>query len=215
MKNCLPVVILAQPAGLQRHAAWFTPAAGMSNESFPQSSESFRKISEDFSGDFALVAARPKDARNQDPAWSFRAQWRVGSFEWPAESMTDGPSIFKDFQRKPFVQLHPGSAEKRSHRFGCPSLPPDHLAQVFRMHSQFQHGDLRPVDRLHPHFLGMVHECPGDGFNQFLHRVPGDGAPGEAGDAQISGRRRTKRSSAVVGNYARYRWAVLLDPFNS
>ena len=33
---------------------------------------------EEFSGDFAFVAARPKNARNQNPAWSFRAQRRVG-----------------------------------------------------------------------------------------------------------------------------------------
>src|SRR5258708_35466478 len=45
MKNYLPAVILAQPAGLQRHAARFTRAARMSNETFAQSSESFRKIS--------------------------------------------------------------------------------------------------------------------------------------------------------------------------
>src|SRR2546423_8587951 len=127
MKNRLSAMILAQPAGFQRYAARLILAVGKSDKNLPQSCQTLRKISEDFSGDFALVAARPKDARNQDPAWSFRAQWRVGSFSSPRKQMTAKPSIFKDFQRKPFVQLHPGSAEKRSHRFGCPSLPPDHL----------------------------------------------------------------------------------------
>jgi hypothetical protein len=78
VKNRLPAMILAQPAGFQRHAPRRNLALGMSGENFPQSREAFRKISEDFSGDFALVAARPQDARNQDPAWSFSAQGEVG-----------------------------------------------------------------------------------------------------------------------------------------
>jgi hypothetical protein len=40
----------------------------MSDKNLPQLCQAFRKISEDFSGDLALVATRPKDARNQDPA---------------------------------------------------------------------------------------------------------------------------------------------------
>src|SRR5205809_617109 len=56
------------------------------------------------------------------------------------------------------------------------------------MHPQLQHRDLRPVDRLHLYILGMIHESPGNGFDQFLHKIPGDGAPGEAEDAQNSGR---------------------------
>jgi len=77
MKNGLPAMILAQPAGFQRYAARLIPAIGMSGKNFPQSCEALGKISEDFSSDFALIAARSKDARNQDPAWSFRAQWEV------------------------------------------------------------------------------------------------------------------------------------------
>ena len=75
MKNCLPAMILAQPAGFQRHAARLILAVGRSGKNFPQSWEALRKISEDFSSDFALIAARPKDAGHQDPAWSFAAQW--------------------------------------------------------------------------------------------------------------------------------------------
>src|SRR6266581_2111128 len=78
MKNRLPAMILTQPAGFQRQATRLIVAFGATDKHFPQSCKAFRKISEDFSGDFALVAARPKDASNQDPAWSFRAQWDVG-----------------------------------------------------------------------------------------------------------------------------------------
>ena len=74
MKNCLPAMILAQPAGFQRYAARLILAVGRSGKNFPQSCEALRKISEDFSSDFALIAARPKDAGNQDPAWSFATQ---------------------------------------------------------------------------------------------------------------------------------------------
>ena len=53
-------MILAQPAGFQRYAARLMLAIiRMSDKDFPQSCQAFRKISEDFSGDFALVAARP------------------------------------------------------------------------------------------------------------------------------------------------------------
>jgi hypothetical protein len=48
---------------------------------------------------------------------------------------------------------------------------------------------LRSFDGLHLHVLRMVHEGPRDGFDQFLHRVPGNAAPGEAGRRAISGRR--------------------------
>jgi hypothetical protein len=103
--------------------------------------------------------------------------------------MTGEQSILKDFQGKPFVQLHPGCAQQRSNRFGRPPLPPNYLAQIFGMHPQLQDSNLRPVDRLHLHVLGMINEGSGNGFDQFLHRVPGIGAPGETGDTQISGRR--------------------------
>ncbi len=86
MKNRLPAMILAQPAGFQRHAPRLILAIGITDKNFLQSCESFRKICEEFSGDFPLVAARPKDARNQDPAWSVRAQWESGPLrgQWKA-----------------------------------------------------------------------------------------------------------------------------------
>ncbi len=77
MKNRLPAMILAQPAGFEGHAARLILATGVSGKNLPQSCQALRKISKDFSGDFALVTTRPKDARNQDPAWSFQAQWEV------------------------------------------------------------------------------------------------------------------------------------------
>ena len=77
MKNRLPAMILAEPAGLQRYAAGLIFAVGVSDKHFAQSCQAFGKIGEEFGGNFALVAARPKDARNQDPAWSFRAQWEI------------------------------------------------------------------------------------------------------------------------------------------
>src|SRR5713226_2394228 len=83
------------------------------------------------------------------------------------ESMTAKRSIFKDFQRKPLVHLHPRRAQQRSNRFGRPPLPPDHFSKV----------------------LGMVHKSLGNGFDQLLHWAPGNGVPGESGDTQISGRR--------------------------
>jgi len=60
MKHCLPAMILAQPAGFQRYAARLILAIiRMSDKNFPQTSQAFRKIREDFSGDFTLVAAGP------------------------------------------------------------------------------------------------------------------------------------------------------------
>src|SRR5260370_6559586 len=88
------------------------------------------------------------------------------------ESTTAKRSIFKDLQRESLVQLHPRRTEQRSHRFGRPPLPPDHLSQILGMHPQLQHGDLRPLDGLYLYVLGMVHEGPGDGFNQLLHQAP-------------------------------------------
>src|SRR6202022_35050 len=51
MKNRLPPMILAQPAGFQRHPPRLIFAIGMSYKNVLQSCEAFRKISEDFSGD--------------------------------------------------------------------------------------------------------------------------------------------------------------------
>ncbi len=60
MKHRLPAMILAQPAGFQRYAARLILAIiRVSDKNFLQSCQPFRKISQDFSGHFALVAARP------------------------------------------------------------------------------------------------------------------------------------------------------------
>jgi hypothetical protein len=59
MKNRLPAMILAQPAGFQRQAPRFILAFRVSDKNFLQSCQAGRKVSEEFSGDFPLVAARP------------------------------------------------------------------------------------------------------------------------------------------------------------
>src|SRR5260370_28702007 len=75
MENRMAAMILAQPTRFHRHAPRLILAIGMAGKNFPQSCQAFRKISEDFCRDFALVAARPQYACKQDPAWSFGAQW--------------------------------------------------------------------------------------------------------------------------------------------
>ena len=75
MKNRLPAVILAQPAGFHGHATRLSYAATVPKETFRQFCESFRKIGQEFGSNFALIAARPQNARNQQPAWRFKAQW--------------------------------------------------------------------------------------------------------------------------------------------
>jgi hypothetical protein len=59
MKDCLAAMILAQPAGFQRHAPRLIFAIGMPYKNFLQTCEAFRKIGEDFGRNFPLVAARP------------------------------------------------------------------------------------------------------------------------------------------------------------
>jgi len=111
----------------------------------------------------------------------FECSMRSGTVQRSTEKMIATQSIFQDFQRKPLMQLHPRRAEQCSNRLCRPPLASDHLPQIFRMHSQLQHGNLRPFDGLHLYVLGMIHEGSGNGFNQILHRVPGNGAPGETG----------------------------------
>ena len=120
----------------------------------------------------------------------------------PMESKIATPSIFKDFQREPLVQFHPRRTEQRSNRFRRPPLPPDHFAQIFRMHPQLQHGNLRPFDGLHLHVLGMIHEGSGDGFDQILHRVPGIRAPTRSGRANF--RKAPKLSDLLLLNETTY-----------
>jgi len=59
MENRLAAMILAEPAGFQRHAPRLISATGVSGENFAQPCQAFRKISEDFCRNFSFVAARP------------------------------------------------------------------------------------------------------------------------------------------------------------
>ena len=74
MKNGLPAMILAQPAGFHRDRTRLDLAVRLSDKYFLKSCESFRKIRQQFRGNFALVTARPQNARYQQPSWSFNAQ---------------------------------------------------------------------------------------------------------------------------------------------
>src|SRR5215813_10430689 len=78
MENRLPVMILTKPAGFESRAHRLTLAAGIAHKHFVQGTESFRKVGEQFSGDFALVASRAKNARHQNPSLSFGVQGRFG-----------------------------------------------------------------------------------------------------------------------------------------
>jgi len=70
MKHRLPAMILLNPGFSDTRRGSFA-IIRMSDKNFPQSGQAFRKISEDFSGHFALVAARRR-MRATRPAWSFR-----------------------------------------------------------------------------------------------------------------------------------------------
>jgi len=77
MKNRLAAMILAEPAGPQLHGLGL--ALGTVQKNLLQFRKPFRKIGKDSSGNFALIASRTKDARHQDPSWSFQAQWKLGA----------------------------------------------------------------------------------------------------------------------------------------
>ena len=80
MKNGLSPMILAEPAGLQWHPPWLRLARSVSDKDFLQLSKPLGKIGEEFSSNFALVAARPQDAGNKNPAWNLGAQWEEEPF---------------------------------------------------------------------------------------------------------------------------------------
>ena len=83
-------MVLVQPAGFQHGATRLSVALWSSNKNFLQFSEAFWEIGEDFGGNFALIASRTKDARHQDPSWSFGAQWRFEDFDAkPAAAQAD------------------------------------------------------------------------------------------------------------------------------
>src|SRR5579863_9212487 len=65
-------------------------------------------------------------------------------------------TLFEDFKRKAFPDFHPGGAEDGANGFRGASLPSDHFAQIFRMHAQFQDGDLLPIHRSYLNLFGMI-----------------------------------------------------------
>ena len=76
MENRLAAMILAKPAGFYCVLARF--GIIVSQKHFAQLRKALGKIREEFGGDFALVASGAEDAGNDDPAWSFAAQWIWG-----------------------------------------------------------------------------------------------------------------------------------------
>src|SRR5215467_14253042 len=120
MKNGLAAMVLAQPTGFQRHAPRLTITLRGSKKNFLQFGEPFRKIGEDFRGDFALVASRTEDARHQNPSWGIRVQRRFEDSDAKAPAaqadMQARVLVFKNLECKPLLQFHPGRAEKRAYR---------------------------------------------------------------------------------------------------
>src|SRR5712692_5383617 len=73
MKNGLASMILAEPA--QFHGVRAGPGFDVAHEHFAEFREPLGKISEQFSSDFAFVAARSKYACDQYPTLRFGAQF--------------------------------------------------------------------------------------------------------------------------------------------
>jgi hypothetical protein len=73
MKNRLAAMILAEPASFYSVPARLGITAGEKN--LAELREALRKVREELGGDFALIAAGAKDSGDNDPAWSFAAQW--------------------------------------------------------------------------------------------------------------------------------------------
>ncbi len=76
MKNGLSLVVLAEPASLQRgKARLFRPsAATRAKKNFRQSCQSFGKVCEELSSHFAFIAAGPENPRDNHPTLGFGAQ---------------------------------------------------------------------------------------------------------------------------------------------
>jgi hypothetical protein len=66
-------MILAEPASFYSVPARLGITAGEKN--LAELREALRKVREELGGDFALIAAGAKDSGDNDPAWSFAAQW--------------------------------------------------------------------------------------------------------------------------------------------
>ena len=63
-----------------------------------------------------------------------------------------------DFHRNAHMPLHTSRAENRAEGFSYASMVTNHLADVFRMNSQFGNSQRLSLDRANLHFFGMVHE---------------------------------------------------------
>ncbi len=75
VKNGLSFMVLAKPAGFQRNKARLCRSAvACGKENFRQSCQSFGKIREKFRSQFALIAARPQNPRDNQPALRYGAQ---------------------------------------------------------------------------------------------------------------------------------------------
>jgi hypothetical protein len=72
MENSLAAMILAEPAGFYGVAAGF--GITVAEKNFAELCKTLGEVREELCGDFAFVAAGAKDARDDDPAWSFGAQ---------------------------------------------------------------------------------------------------------------------------------------------
>jgi hypothetical protein len=75
VKNSLPAMVLAQPAGFHRRSSWLVFPVGVADKDLFQLCQPFRKISENFRGDFSAVAARVENSRYQNPTWRLLFQW--------------------------------------------------------------------------------------------------------------------------------------------
>src|SRR5216683_3219168 len=65
-------------------------------------------------------------------------------------------TLFEDFKRQTLPNLHSGGAEDCTDGLRRPPLPSYHFAQIFGMHTQFQHGDLLPIHGFHLDLFGMI-----------------------------------------------------------
>src|ERR1700736_1869033 len=76
-----------------------------------------------------------------------------------------------DFHRNSHMPLHTSRAENRAEGYSYASMAANHLADVFRMNSQFENSHRLSLDRTNLHLFGMVHESLSDHLQQLLHGV--------------------------------------------
>src|SRR5262249_7279919 len=110
MKNHVSAMILTEPAGFQPDAHRFPAGMRIAHKHFAQASKSLREIGEQLRGNFAFVASRAKNARHQNPSWSFQGQGRFGQG-------VPGKTTHRE-------RINPRkSGEKSVSSFSCPPLP--------------------------------------------------------------------------------------------